>query len=46
MIIYKCLKCGEEIKIEKLSGKIRCPNCGFRIFVKKKSKTGKRVQAR
>jgi len=41
---YKCLKCGKEI--EKLASKIRCPHCGFRIFVKSKPKTVKRVKAR
>ncbi|MCD6226440.1 MAG: DNA-directed RNA polymerase subunit P [Candidatus Aenigmarchaeota archaeon] len=41
---FKCLKCGKII--EKFERKIRCPYCGYRIFVKQRPKIVKRVQAR
>ncbi|MFH8080773.1 MAG: DNA-directed RNA polymerase subunit P [Candidatus Aenigmatarchaeota archaeon] len=40
---YKCLQCGKII--EKIESKIRCPYCGYRIFVKMRPKVVKRVKA-
>lgn len=42
--MYKCIKCKKIIT--KVDEKIRCPYCGFRIFVKLRPKVVKRVQAR
>lgn len=39
----KCLDCGKVI--EELEGRIRCPYCGYRIFMKMKPRTVKRVKA-
>ncbi len=41
---YKCLKCRKVI--EKIEDKVRCPFCGYRIFVKERPRTIKRVRAR
>jgi len=41
---YKCIKCGKIV--EKLDERVRCPYCGFRIFVKVRPRIVKRVQAR
>ena len=41
---FKCLKCKKVI--EKLDERVRCPYCGYRIFVKMRPKVVKRVQAR
>jgi DNA-directed RNA polymerase subunit RPC12/RpoP len=40
---YRCLKCKKELELE---DKIRCPFCGFRIVVKARPGTPKRVLAR
>jgi DNA-directed RNA polymerase subunit P len=42
--MYKCVKCKKVVS--KLEDKIRCPYCGFRIFVKLRPKVAKRVQAK
>lgn len=42
--MYKCVKCKKIVT--KIDEKIRCPYCGFRIFVKLRPKTVKRVHAR
>lgn len=42
--MYKCLSCKKTIA--KIEDKIRCPYCGYRIFVKMRPTTVKRVQAR
>ena len=42
--MYKCIKCKKVVS--KLEDKIRCPYCGFRIFVKVRPKVTKRVQAK
>jgi DNA-directed RNA polymerase subunit P len=42
--MYKCVKCKKVVS--KLEDKIRCPYCGFRIFVKLRPKVVKRVQAK
>jgi len=44
MKMYKCIKCKKIIP--KLEEKIRCPYCGFRIFVKLRPPVVKRVRAR
>ncbi|MCX8179012.1 MAG: DNA-directed RNA polymerase subunit P [Candidatus Aenigmarchaeota archaeon] len=40
---FKCLQCGKVV--EKLEGRVRCPYCGYRIFVKNRPKIVKRVKA-
>ncbi|MEM5793197.1 MAG: DNA-directed RNA polymerase subunit P [Candidatus Aenigmatarchaeota archaeon] len=40
----KCVNCGKET--EKIIDRVRCPFCGFRVFVKKRPKIIKKVQAR
>jgi DNA-directed RNA polymerase subunit RPC12/RpoP len=41
---FKCLKC--KNLIEELEERIRCPYCGYRIFVKARANVIKRVRAR
>jgi DNA-directed RNA polymerase subunit P len=41
---FKCLKCKKII--EEIEDKVRCPYCGYRIFVKIRPEVLKRVQAR
>jgi DNA-directed RNA polymerase subunit P len=41
---YKCLKCKKVI--ESTEERIRCPYCGYRIFVKTRPEVVKRIQAR
>jgi DNA-directed RNA polymerase subunit P len=45
--IYRCLRCGNVFSREdqeRLPG-VRCPQCGFRIFEKKRLPVPKRLQA-
>jgi len=42
--MYKCIKCKKTIS--KVDEKIRCPYCGFRIFIKLRPTVVKKVQAR
>ncbi len=41
--MYKCLNCGREIDPESIEKKIRCPYCGYRIVIKVRPKTVKKV---
>jgi DNA-directed RNA polymerase subunit P len=43
--MYKCLKCGKDIEMERVKDKIRCPYCGYRIIYKDTPKTIKKVKA-
>ncbi len=40
---YKCLKCKKDLDLE---DKVRCPFCGFRIVIKARPQSVKRVLAR
>jgi DNA-directed RNA polymerase subunit P len=40
---FKCLQCGKTV--EKIEGRVRCPYCGYRIFMKIRPKVVKRVKA-
>lgn len=42
--MFRCIKCKRVVPT--LEERIRCPYCGFRIFVKCKPETVKRVRAR
>jgi len=42
--MYKCINCKKNVG--KLMDKIRCPYCGYRIFVKLRPEVVKRVRAR
>lgn len=42
--MYKCTACKKTVA--KLEDKIRCPYCGFRVFVKERPEVVKRVLAR
>ncbi|MCS7106053.1 MAG: DNA-directed RNA polymerase subunit P [Candidatus Aenigmarchaeota archaeon] len=44
MNLYKCVKCKKIVT--KIDEKIRCPYCGYRIFVKLRPEVIKRVRAR
>lgn len=46
MIMYKCLKCKEKIKLEQVRDKIRCPFCGYKVIVKERPKTVVKVESR
>lgn len=41
--MYKCINCKKVVA--KLEDKIRCPYCGYRIFLKKRPEVVKRVRA-
>jgi len=41
---FKCLKCRNVI--DEIEERIRCPFCGYRIFVKMRAPVVKRVQAK
>ncbi len=41
--MYKCIKCKKIV--QKFDEKIRCPYCGYRIFMKLRPKVVKRVRA-
>jgi DNA-directed RNA polymerase subunit P len=43
--MYKCLQCGKEIDMENLKERIRCPFCGYRILMKSRPKTVRKVAA-
>jgi len=45
-ILYKCLKCGSDIRSSDLELGIRCPYCRYRILSKVRSPVVKRVKAR
>lgn len=42
--MYKCINCKKTVA--KIGEKIRCPYCGYRIFVKMRPDVIKRVRAR
>ncbi|MBI2547437.1 MAG: DNA-directed RNA polymerase subunit P [Candidatus Aenigmarchaeota archaeon] len=42
--MYKCTNCKKPVA--KLEDKVRCPYCGFRVFVKERPEVVKRVLAR
>ena len=42
--MYKCTNCKKVLP--KMEDKIRCPYCGFRIFIKERPEIISRVQAR
>lgn len=44
-IMYRCLNCGKEISAEDVKKRIRCPFCGYRILMKKRSKVERKVEA-
>jgi DNA-directed RNA polymerase subunit P len=46
MIMYKCLKCKKQIKLEQIRDKIRCPFCGYKVIVKERPKTVVKVESR
>lgn len=41
---FKCISCGKVT--EKLEGRIRCPYCGYRIFMKEKPKVVRKVKTK
>lgn len=43
--MYKCLQCGKVVDMV-LSGSIRCPSCGFKVFEKVRDPITKTVKAR
>ncbi len=46
--LYVCLKCGRSFskeEMEYLSG-VKCPFCGYRIIMKNRSPSTKRIKAR
>ena len=47
MIMYKCVDCGKEIKIDlRTAKKIICPYCGYRIIRKPRPETIKKVMVK
>jgi len=44
LMAFKCLKCKKVI--DDVEQRVRCPYCGYRIFVKTRAEVVKRVQAK
>ena len=42
--MYKCLQCGKEVAVLYQSS-IRCPSCGFKVFLKARDPITKTVKA-
>ncbi|HIH10039.1 MAG TPA: DNA-directed RNA polymerase subunit P [Candidatus Diapherotrites archaeon] len=42
--MYKCLQCGKEVS-SLITGTIRCPGCGFKVFAKTRDPVAKTVKA-
>ena len=34
MVLYKCFKCGKEVKDTYVKRRVRCPHCGSKIVFK------------
>ncbi len=46
--MYICERCGKEIsrkELEETPGILRCPECGFHVFIKKRPPITKKVKA-
>ena len=45
--MYKCLSCGKEVELDiRVSKKVICPFCGYRIIKKVRPVVVKKVQSR
>ncbi len=44
--MYKCMKCGKEVKTDPKEKRIRCPYCGYKVLVKARSGVAKTIKAR
>ncbi len=42
--MYKCLQCGKEVATL-YQGSIRCPGCGFKVFLKVRDSITKTIKA-
>jgi DNA-directed RNA polymerase subunit RPC12/RpoP len=45
MIMYKCLRCQEEIDPGEIRKMIRCPFCGYKILAKTRLPIKKKIKA-
>jgi len=45
--MYKCLSCGKEVELDlRVSKKVICPFCGYRILKKNRPLVANKVRAR
>jgi DNA-directed RNA polymerase subunit P len=45
-VIYRCAKCGKEVKIDLATTReVRCTFCGSKILYKPRTKVARRVKA-
>ncbi len=44
--MYRCLNCRKDVELDAKSKRVRCPFCGYRIMLRTKSVTPRRVISR
>ncbi len=44
--MYVCMRCGKNVELDEDFKKIRCPFCGYKVLMKKRSGAVKTVKAR
>lgn len=47
-VVYECVMCGGRTmlsEIEHFGGRVKCPNCGYRVLKKTRSPVVKRLRA-
>lgn len=37
MVVYNCFKCNKEVKADYIRKRVRCPYCGGKILLKKRT---------
>ncbi len=45
-IMYVCMKCSKNVELDPQFKKVRCPFCGYKVVIKKRSGTIKNLKAR
>jgi DNA-directed RNA polymerase subunit P len=45
-MMYRCMKCGKDVKVEPKEKRIRCPFCGYKVLIKQRSGVAKTIKAR
>ncbi len=45
-ILYVCMKCGKDVELDPQFKRVRCPFCGYKVLIKKRSGTIKKMKAR
>ena len=44
--MYVCMRCGKPVELDAEFKRVRCPYCGYKILVKRRSEAVKKVLAR